>query len=140
MEKIHSKDKILKLLLSNKNKEFTIRAISKNILIDYKTVYIIVKELIEDNVIYAKKIGQTILCSINQKVFNSGIFRAEIIRRKELLKNKDLNTINNYFKDVKEPFFILLLFGSYASGKVRKGSDMDLMLITDNKNKLHCRK
>ena len=39
-----------------------------------------------------------------------------------------------YFKDIPEPFFILLLFGSYASGKNRKSSDIDLMLITDNED------
>jgi len=134
MEKIHNttKDKILKLLLSNKEKEFTIRAISKEVLIDYKTVHIIVKRLIESNVVIAKKAGQTILCSINQKGFNSDVFRAEFIRKEELLKNKDLYSLHNYFKDIKEPFFILLLFGSYASGKARKGSDIDLMLIADN--------
>ena len=134
MENIHNttKDKILKLLLLNKQKEFTIRAISKEVLIDYKTVHIIVKRLIKSNTIVAKKAGQTILCSINQKGFNADVFRTESIRKEELLKNKDLYALHNYFKDIKEPFFILLLFGSYASGKARKGSDIDLMLIADN--------
>jgi predicted nucleotidyltransferase len=134
MEKIHNttKDKILKLLLSNKDKEFTIRAISKEVLIDYKSVYIAINRLIKSNVVIAKKAGQTILCSINQRGFNADVFRAEIIRREELLENKDLYVLYSYFKDVKEPFFILLLFGSYASGRIRKGSDIDLMLISDN--------
>ncbi len=134
MEKIHNttKDKILKLLLSNKEKEFTIRAISKEVVIDYKTVHIIVKGLIRSNTVRAKKAGQTILCSINQKGFNADVFKVESIRKEELLKNKDLYALHNYFKDIKEPFFILLLFGSYASGKAGKGSDIDLMLIADN--------
>lgn len=134
MVKIHSKQKILKFLLSNKKEEFTIRAISKHIKIDYKTVYLIVKDLIKNKVILAKKAGQTILCSINQKVFNADIFKAELIRREELLKNKNFSVLYSYFEDVKNPFFILLLFGSYASGKQRKGSDIDLMLITDDKS------
>jgi len=135
MVKIHStKDKILKLLLSNKKEEFTIRAISRNIKIDYKTVYLIVKDLIENRVISAKKAGQTILCLINQKEFNADVFRAELIRREELLKNKNFSVLHSYFEDIKNPFFILLLFGSYASGKQRKSSDIDLMLITDDKS------
>ena len=133
MEKIHNtKDKILKLLLSHKKEEFTIRAISKNVAIDYKTVYFIVKDLIQNNVIQAKKAGQTILCSINQKQFNADIFRAELLRKEELLQNKNFYALYNYFKDLKEPFFILLLFGSYASGKPRKKSDIDLMLIVND--------
>lgn len=141
MEEIHNttKDKIIKLLLSNKDKEFTIRAISNNVSVDYKAVYIVVKRLIKNNVINAKKAGQTILCSINQKGFNADVFRAEAIRRDELLKNKDLYALHSYFKDIKEPFFILLLFGSYASGKPRKGSDIDLMLIADGNLKKKAR-
>jgi predicted nucleotidyltransferase len=134
MEKIHntSKDKILKLLLSNKRREFTVRAISRNVLVDYKTVHMAVKELIGSKTIHAKRAGQSILCSINQKEFSLDIFRAELIRKNELFKNKDLRALSGYFKEIKSPFFIILLFGSYASGKARKGSDIDLMLITDS--------
>ncbi len=135
MEKIHStKDKILKLLLENKEREFTIRAVSKQILVDYKSVHITVKRLITSNVIIAKKAGQTILCSLNKKSFNADIFKAEEIRKDELLRNKDLFVLHNHFKDINDPFFILLLFGSYASKDQRKGSDIDLMLITESDN------
>ena len=133
MDKIHNstKDKILKLLLLNKGDEFTIRAISQKVLVDYKTVYIVVNRLIKKGLVNAKRAGQTILCSINQKGFNPDIFRAESIRREELFKNKDLHGLYRYFRDIKEPFFVLLLFGSYASGRARKGSDIDLMIISD---------
>ena len=128
----NTKTKILKFLLSNKTKEFTIRAISKNILKDYKVVYLAVNELIKDNIILAKKIGQTIACSINPKSFNAEIFKAELIKQEELMRNKDFYSLQSYFNDIKEPFFILLLFGSYASRKHNKKSDIDLMLISDN--------
>lgn len=132
MEKIHNKYKILKLLLSNKKQEFTIRAIAQKIPIDYKATYLTIKQMIENNTIKAKKAGQTVLCSINKKAFSPDVFKAESIRKQEILKNKDLNVLYNRIKeDLKEPFFILLLFGSYASGKARKKSDIDLMLITD---------
>ena len=133
MEKIHNttKDKILKLLLSNKKEEFTIRLISKRISIDYKTVHIIVKRLITSDVIKAKKAGQTILCSINQKAFNADVFRAELIRKEEILADKDIYVLYNRIKNTVKGFFILLLFGSYASGTKKKKSDIDLMLITN---------
>lgn len=133
MVKIHNtKDKILNQLLSNKKEEFTIRAISKNIAVDYKTVYLKIQELAESKAVQTRKAGQTILCSINPKVFDAEVFRAELARKEERLKNKNLSTMYSYFKDIKEPFFVLLLFGSYASGKNRKKSDIDLMLITDD--------
>jgi len=137
MEKIHNstKDKVLKLLLSNKREEFTIRAIAQNIKIDYKTVYLVTKQLIKTEVVNSKRAGQTVLCSINHKKFNSDIFRAETIRKDEVLVNKNIHVLyNNIKEEIQEPFFILLLFGSYASKQQRKGSDIDLMLITDSES------
>lgn len=132
MVKIHNKVNILKFLLSNKDKEYTIRAIAKNTNIDYKTAYLSIKELIEDEVIQAKKSGQTVSCSINQKRVNADVFKAELTRKEELLKNKNFYVLCSYLEDIKEPFFILLLFGSYAKNHQHKKSDVDLMLITDN--------
>ncbi len=126
--------KILVFLVSHKKEEFTIRGIAQAIAVDYKSVHGTVQELIKANLVRAKKIGQTVLCSINPTGFNADVFKTELLRREELLKNKDLSSMYSYFKDIQEPFFILLLFGSYASGKNKKGSDIDLMLITDNED------
>lgn len=135
MVKKHStKKEIIQFLLSHKKTEFTIRNISQKVSIDYKTVHGVMQELIEKELVRAKRIGQTVLCSINPAEFNEDIFNAESSRRQELLKNKNLSALYGYFKEVEEPFFILLLFGSYASGKNRKGSDIDLMLITDSED------
>ncbi len=136
MEKIHNtQDKIIKFLLSNKGKEFTIRAIAQKIAVDYKGVYIIIKRLIKNETIKSKKIGQTILCTINPKTFNEGIFKAEILRRENIMVNKNFRVLYNRIREaIKEPFFILLLFGSYASGEAREKSDIDLMLITDKES------
>ena len=131
MSKIHNTDKVLEFLLSNKKDEFTIRAIALATKLDYKVAYLTIQDLIKKNTINAKKVGQTILCSINRKTFNSDIFRAELLRQEEILKKKDLAVMHDYIKDIGEQFFILLLFGSYAEGKNQKGSDIDLMLITD---------
>lgn len=134
VKKQNSTNQILTFLLSHKNTEFTIRSISRNISVDYKTVHGVIQSLIKVNLIQAKKIGQNVLCGINSKEFNADIFRAETLRREILLKNKDLASMYSYFKDITDPFFILLLFGSYASGKNKKGSDIDLMLITDSED------
>jgi len=132
VKKHNTKIKILNLLLSHKSQQFTINNIAKSIGVDYKTVYLEVQNLIKNNIIDAKSIGHTTLCSLMLKEFNSDIFMAESTRREELFKNKNLNVLCSYFQEIKEPFFILLLFGSYASGKARKNSDIDIMLIVDN--------
>lgn len=135
MVKIHNttKDKILKLLLSNKAEQFTIREISNKIKVDYKTVYIQIKVMQEQKLLDLQKKGQTNLCSISKGAFGPGIYRAEYLRRQDLLNDKNLNVIYQDIKDdIGNPFFILLLFGSYAKGTQRKHSDIDLMLITEN--------
>ena len=134
MEKIHNstKTKIVALLLENKSEQMTIRAIAHSVGVDYKSVHITVNRLIDSGTINAKKAGQTILCSIREKAFSTDIFMAEYSRREKLLGNKDFYALQSYFNDIKEPFFTLLLFGSHALGKAKKGSDIDLMLISDN--------
>ncbi|MBU4502305.1 MAG: nucleotidyltransferase domain-containing protein [Nanoarchaeota archaeon] len=139
MVKIHNKLRIIKMLLENKTKEFTIREIAKTTKIDYKTTYMITQELISEKTIKAKKAGQTTLCRIERSQFNPYIYNAEYLRVQEILKNNNLNVMHRRIADTKEHFFILLLFGSYAKKKQTKGSDIDLMLITDNsktKNKI----
>ena len=58
MVKIHNKSKVLSFLLSNKKEEFTIRAISKNVSVDYKTVYLIIKELTKIKLFKPKKLDR----------------------------------------------------------------------------------
>lgn len=123
--------KIVQFLLSNKKEIFTIRTIAKETAIEYKAAYKAMQKLIEENVVNAKKAGQATLCSLDTKAFSDTIFCAEEARRDELLKNKDISTAYSYFKDIKNPFFILLLFGSYARKQDRKRSDIDLLIITD---------
>lgn len=132
VKKHNSTDKILIFLLNNKTEEFTIRAIAQKTKIDYKTTYLVVNEFIEKELILAKKVGQTVLCKLNRKAFDEEIFKAETIRKEKLLKNKDLLGLKNYIAEIKESFFIMLVFGSWASGKNSKNSDIDLLLITDD--------
>lgn len=123
---------ILHFLLSHKNAEFTIRTIAQKVNLDYKAAYLAMQELIHAGVISSRRAGQSILCSFNRNAFTDDVFSAELQRREELLNNKSLRTVYAYFKDVKNPFFILLLFGSRSSGTARQRSDIDVLLITDN--------
>lgn len=130
MENKH-KLKIMQFFLSNKKEIFTIRTIAKKTDIEYKAAYNTLQKLIEEKVVDAKKAGQATLCSLHTKVFNDTIFCTEKSRRDKILKNKDILGAYSYFKDIRNQFFILLLFGSYAKKQERKNSDIDLLLITD---------
>ncbi len=122
------KQRILKFLIENKEKSFSINEISKNLKLDYKLTYINVKKLGEERTIKIEDLGNIKRCSFDNS-FNNDVFIVENERKKELLKNKDLLVMYNDLSKINRQF-ILLLFGSHAKETARKHSDIDLLLIS----------
>ena len=118
---------IIKILLSNKTKEWNINQIAKASKTDYKTTYTIIKRLTKNKIIELKPFGKSNKVEI--KNFHPIIFEVECERRKELLKNKNLILFLDYFKSFQTRLYILLIFGSYAKGTQNKSSDLDIMFI-----------
>jgi predicted nucleotidyltransferase len=125
---------ILKLLLENKEKRFTINQISKLLKINYRIAHEKIKKLECEGLIKTEKAGKSLLCSLTEK-YDEKIYLAENIRREELLKNKDFKIILKRFKEAKQNY-ILLLFGSHAKRMQTKHSDIDLLVITENKQEI----
>jgi len=120
---------ILKLLISNKEETFSIRKISKIRDINYKSAYNSLKFLEKEKLVNLKKIGNTTSCTFDNK-FSDLVFKAEYLRREEILKNKNFLVFYNGLKEINKQF-ILLLFGSQAKGTANKHSDIDLLLIAN---------
>ena len=123
------KQQILRFLIENKEKEFSINEVAKSLKIDYKLVYTNIKKLREDKIIKVEDLGNTKRCSFS-KSFNNDVFLVENERKKDLLKNKDFLVLTNRLEKINKQF-ILLLFGSYAKGTETRHSDIDLLLISD---------
>lgn len=122
---------ILRLLIENKKEKFSINKISKIRKINYKSAHTNIMKLIKNNLVNIEDYGNIKNCFFSRK-FSPDVFRAEDLRRKNILKNKNLRVI--YERINKIPgFFMLLLFGSYAKGKNKKGSDIDMALVCNNK-------
>lgn len=121
---------ILRLLIENQEKTFSIRQIGIRRKINYKSAYTSLKDLAKEGVVSLKKQGNTTICSFDRH-FNDSVFEVEYARLKELLKNKNFLVLYNRLASVNSQF-ILLLFGSYARGEETKNSDIDLLLISDN--------
>jgi predicted nucleotidyltransferase len=122
---------ILRFLNENNTKKVSIVEISKALKINYKNVFDTVKILKNNNLINIKKIGNTNQISYNFK-FNEKILKVEIDKLNDILKNINILSIKNKINEIKNKFFILLLFGSYSKNKQRKNSDIDLCLICDD--------
>jgi len=95
----------------------------------------IIQRLNQKKIIELKSFGKSCKIElINQ--FHPIIFEAEYARREEILRNKNLNLILDYFKGLQTKLYILLLFGSYAKKTQTKESDIDLLFIVpDNDEK-----
>ena len=124
------KQKILKYLIENKEKTFSINEISKALKIDYKLVHTNVNKLLKEESIKVEEFGNTRRCSF-VNAFNEDVYIAENQRKKEVLKNKDLLLIYNTLKEISKQF-IVLMFGSQVKGTATKHSDIDLLVVSDN--------
>lgn len=120
--------KIIKFLLVNR-KRCTIRETAKHIKADYKITHTAVQNLIKKGVLDSKKVGQSSQISLTRKITRE-VYEAEDDRRKELLKNKDIQTIAFWLSELNFPF-IAIVFGSHAKGTATKQSDIDLLVICD---------
>ncbi len=129
-----SETKILKFLLGNKEKKFTIKKIAETIKINYRIAYEKVLLLEKEGLIKITKAGNSNLCEFTNK-FNEKVFQAEYERKKDLFKNKDFLIIHNRLSELKFPF-IALLFGSQAKGRANKHSDIDILAIGGNEKEI----
>jgi len=131
--KFSLKEKILKYLIENKEKPKTIREISGALIVDYKNTFQAINGLL--GLIYKEKIGTNNLVEIKLKP-SQEIYSIENKRTKEFLeKNKSLKLIQNDIIKINYPFFIVLIFGSYAKKENTKNSDIDICIISDNQEK-----
>src|SRR3989344_8554827 len=123
--------KALKLFVDHKDKTFTINKAAEALKINYRIVYEEIIKLEREGLIKITKHGNSNVCGFNYK-YHSKIVEIEEIRKQELFKNKDIKLIYKRIKEIKSPFYCLVLFGSYVSKTNQKGSDIDICLITDN--------
>ncbi|MDK2907936.1 MAG: hypothetical protein PWQ87_394 [Candidatus Woesearchaeota archaeon] len=134
MVKNHKNEKIeiLRLLIKNADKDYSIRQLAILRKINYKSAYEAVMKLYEEGVINIKKEGNNSRISFNFS-FNESVFIAEKEIREAFLKNKDFSVLYKRIDEIDNPFFICLVFGSYAKGITHKGSDLDICTITNER-------
>ena len=126
------KIEILKLLIENKEENYSMRKIALIRKINYKSAYNALKALEKERIVELKRVGNTILCTFNNN-FNGLVFKAEYLRRENLFKRKEFLVIYNSLSRLEFPF-IVLLFGSYVKGTATKHSDIDFLFISDEEH------
>jgi len=130
MVKNHSK--IIQVLLERRGEMLSISKISRYSGIDYKNAYFIVNDLEEQGLVSVTKTGNTNLCRFTNR-FGKAVFEAEHDRRRKIFdKKRDFLVIYRRLSGLNFPF-IALLFGSHAKGKASKHSDIDLLIVCEEK-------
>lgn len=127
-------DMALIIYLLEHNMEYVnISQASKRLKIDYKNVYTAIKRLELDKIISLESYGNSMKITLNS--YNNELMTiAEYERRKNIIKNKNIKVMLDYFKqNLVNHFYVLLLFGSHAKKKATKESDIDLMFIVPHK-------
>lgn len=129
-----TEDKIVKFFIENKVSR-TIRESAKEIKSDYRITHTAIQRLIRRNVLLCRTVGKSTLCEINPSYYGIEIYKAENERRESLLKKRNiLQLYKEIMEKLKTSLFVLLVFGSYAKGNQTKNSDIDMMLISNEKD------
>lgn len=119
---------IIKVLLENRDANLSMNHIATLLKKDYKNTHTIIKRLEAESLVNLEPFGNSCKVSLST-IMHPLLFEAEYGRRGELLKNKDISIMFDYFKKLKTKFYVLLVFGSYAKKRNNKSSDIDLLFI-----------
>lgn len=129
--------KILKLLSIAPSNSKSIREISKETKLSYNTTYKIITSLEKDNHLHLQKMSTHVNCTLtkNQSTLLALSYINSIATSVFLDQNQTIKKIRTEL--ISNPqIHLCLLFGSYAKGAARIDSDIDLLIITNEKKQI----
>ena len=123
-----SKTRILRLLFRFPEREFTEREIARMIEMSPNTVNLALNDLRKTNVFIYKRIGRThsYRCDADSVLFP--IFK-ELFEQEQQIRDELLGLIKKKLKGTGT----CILFGSFARCEEEFDSDLDLLIVTENK-------
>jgi len=126
-----SKVKALRYLV-NYNREVSIRELAREIKLVPANVSVILKELEAEGVLRSKKIGRSLVFSLNDKHYITARLIAPLFNKEKTAKQALAKVI---LKNIKFQFESIIIFGSVARGTEDPVSDIDLVIIIRNEKK-----
>jgi len=140
MEKIPNMEnalKILSLLEKDIFREASLLEISKQIELDYKTIRKTITQLLLWGILKKEVKGKAHFVSLNLNHEDLKTYLAFAAYYNKCAYFNKENPLNYLFEEIKKIDMYessLVLFGSHVLNKQTKSSDVDLLLITNNKN------
>jgi Fe2+ or Zn2+ uptake regulation protein len=126
---------ILKFLVGNLTKSFTVREIAKSIRQDYRITYDSIESLVNKGIVEKVKKANINLCKISLQADVEIFSYIEYLRATEFFNRlKEIKLIRNDLLDKITIYsFTVILFGSYVKGTYKKHSDLDLIFLIPDK-------
>lgn len=137
LEILGSKAKIslLKALVRHRGKAFTVRELAKASGLSHPEVSKIVKELANRNLVKVQSIGRAYSVELNAESYAyKSIVEPLFVAERDTLRSL-VSTIRPFFSDRR--ILSAAIFGSVARGSDSKTSDVDILLITKDKEFAH---
>lgn len=112
----------------------TIREIRERADYSYERVYTYLKELMKKKIVSEKKVGKTLVYSLDfNNLYSKSAFRHYMTERIIDFGNKYPLIYRALQELEEEPLEIVLIFGSYPKGTENKNSDIDMIIVSDSK-------
>ena len=122
--------RILQAFLSDLTKGYSIRQLSRELALAYPQTHRAVQSLLSKTLLHKEEKGKSWELTLNLKKNTDALVLAEMERKHDLLRKYPL--LNILLKDLESLSMtplICIIFGSYARGRVKKTSDVDLLLV-----------
>jgi predicted nucleotidyltransferase len=120
--------KLLRIFLTNPDREFYTKEISRTTGIGSGTVNIFLRKIHKDNIITKEIIGNIHLYRLNNEL--------ELVKKLKIVNTLlefELHKITEQFLKIDDTISSLVLYGSHANGENDSKSDMDLLLLINKK-------
>ena len=117
--------------------EITLKRIQERTKLSYEPTHRIIKQLLKKELVIEKKFGKTLVYSLNfskEKIKIAFILYAN--EKRERFAEKYGIVYRALSKIKEEDVDLLEVFGSYAKGNPTKKSDVDVLCVSSNKNKV----
>ncbi|MEK6960906.1 MAG: nucleotidyltransferase domain-containing protein [Nanoarchaeota archaeon] len=122
---------VIQLLLENPDNQFSIRQIARALKKSYTLTYHNIQDLCKRAILAKRDLPPAQIITLHEKVPTLILTRIEQTRMREFLEKNEWCRLylNDVLKASPHPFFVIIVFGSYAKGAQTTGSDLDLLTI-----------
>lgn len=120
------------MLVRYKGKIFTVRELARVSGFSHPEVSKVVKQLEESGVLRLQPIGRAYQISLNEESYILRSMIEPMFLAEEETINSLISTIRPFFKNKK--IISVVIFGSVAKGQERETSDVDLLIIAEDRD------